>query len=250
MRFCNYLFISSISAILLCFAPSSAFAQNQETNSPRISPPSDPVIIFPEKAIWEIVIQPLERLEFTQSSQISNQQVAKKIVLTKLKNVICKISHHADQTTSIKWQIGEVFYLKPKGQSFWSAYTMDWQSDNLPSNPELMPIPRFAFEGLEWVGQSNFAGQIELEGRLKWVFIPSKKPAAKIFQLKDLENIPQFVLVDAETRLPAYYKSATQIQVYDFTRPFPSDFAPPADLIQEIREGEERRAKIFKVPKG
>jgi len=55
--------------------------------------------------------------------------------------------------------------------------------------------------------------------------------------------------VDASTRLPVRFKSGDVTRIYSFASEAPPMLALPADLAQEIREGKERRAKVFVAPK-
>jgi hypothetical protein len=151
------------------------------------------------------------------------------------------------------WQVDGSCYTKFPGKNFWSAYEK-YAGTQLGSNAAIsMILPESGFRGLDWINKKTYAGKIKTGSGYCLVFVPGGRAtveAGNPDKQKALDLLPTVAYVDAETHLPVMVRVAGETRVFKFAQPPPASIQSlPSDLAEEIRQGDEIRAKRNAAPR-
>ena len=242
LRICHY---SAYFALLALAA--NAVAQ-QAAEKPPI-PPGKLLSPPPEYSQWMVAYSYPQDRSQEENLPALEKSLPRKVITTKTGVILHEETVDVAGGKSDKWQVGTTFYLKPPEQNYWGEYDATWQHNNLPASAALLPVPTKGFQDLDWIGSDTYAGSIKQNGVEHFVFVPSNANNLDVGKPAALNAQPVIAYVDASTRLPVRFKNGSVIRTYAFAPDAPSMLALPADLVREIQEGKERRAKVFVAPK-
>ena len=170
------------------------------------------------------------------------------MTVTRTKDILHEETVSVSGARFEKWQNNGKYYIKSQGQSYWGECDATFLRNNPTSDPKLLPLPTDKFRDLEWVGNQTYAGSLKEQGREYLLFVPADNANVDLADPAKLKTLPVIAYIDAATRLPVVFKNKEVIQQYTFVNA-PTDMqAFPADLAQEIKDGNERRAKVFALP--
>lgn len=241
---CRLAWCLALFASVLC----ARAQQTTDKSKPEI-PSGNLLACVPENSQWVVTFfYPQDRSKDAALPALE-KTLPRKIITTRTCELIHEETCDVSGEKSDKWQVGTTFYLKPPGQKFWGEYDPAWFHNNLPTSPALSPIPLKGFQDLDWISRETFAGSIKQNDKEWFVFIPLNAREVDVAKPADLNAQPVIAYVDASTRLPVRYKNRDVVRSYSFAPESPPRLVLPADLAQEIRDGKERRAKVFAVPK-
>ena len=234
-----------------CFAglalAANAIAQ-QAAETPQI-PTGKLLLPPPEYSQWGVTYSyPQDRFK-DEPLPALEKSLPRRVTTTKTCDILHEETVDVAGVKSDKWQAGTTFYLKPPGQNYWGEYDRAWYHNNLPTSAALQPVPLKGFQDLDWIGRDTYAGSIKQNGAEYFVFVPSNAGSLDVGNPAALHAQPVIAYVDAATRLPVRFKNGDVIRSYAFAPEAPPPLALPADLVREIRDGKERRAKVFVAPK-
>ncbi len=145
------------------------------------------------------------------------------------------------------WHVGALQYLKPHGKPTWFESSPSAGVD--PVSTDYSPLPPNGFRAWDWVGRDSYAGRVALEGGDTFVFVPGGAQRLDLsIPGKAKERIaaqPLVAFVNAETRLPLALRSGSVTQRFVFDPPPNAIQSLPADLLDQIRKGEEARQRLY-----
>ncbi len=170
------------------------------------------------------------------------------ITTTKTGDIIHEVMTSVGGDRLDKWQVGQLCYIKLPGDSYWGEYDRRDVQDNATTDPSRLPVPDSGFRNVDWIESETFSGTIEDAGTSYLLFLPKPVLGETDADISSLQASSTFALINAETRHPYYIKDNGLISTYSFEAP-PNDMQElPGDLLNEIREGKERRAKVLGLP--
>jgi len=175
----------------------------------------------------------------------------RKILTTKTGDVVHEQTQDVSGKVFEKWQDGPKNYIKPPGQTTWGVL---WHrgANNNTSDPNF-PLPENGFRGLDWINATAYAGTIKTEAGAALVFLGLGADYVDLSDPKSakdkLANESTVAYIDFQTRLPSSVKEDDVIRTYTFTTPPSAMQKLPADLTNEIKKGNESRAKLLAAPK-
>ena len=236
------LFLLALIAMCGVLLPAATLhGQNLEP----MEPPADPVLRpVPEFSEW------VERFTYEQEKQggLPNEPtLPRTVTTTQTRGIVHEIIDDISGGKTEKWQSGNTFYLKPLGQTFWGEYDPSFQENNLSPRIQFQIVPQGRFRDLDWIQRANFAGFGKRAGAPVFYFTPL--PINNVHPPASLENLPAVAVVDATTRMPILVRQDGSTRIFTFNEAPAAMQSLPSDLIQEIKEGIERRKKVFAAPK-
>jgi hypothetical protein len=238
--------------VLAATLPLTGHGQERTTTKDAELPSGPPLKPAPPFSSWTVTFSyPQDRptVGTDQPPKSPPPNSERKVATTRTEKIIQEVTVSVSGEEFSKWQIGEMFYVKPPSQSFWGECDERFVIDNPTSDPRMLPVPESGFRNLEWIDKDTFAGRLESAGNEYLIFIPGGGGGAEPHTLATLRTLPRFALVNAKTRLPSYVKDLGHSRTYVFATPPAEMQKLPADLLQEIQEGKERRAQVFRAPK-
>jgi len=232
------LFFFSVAAVLTF--TSTAHAQNEIPDGPLLRP-------APEFSQWTITLSyPDERGKKADDKPpipgLENR--VHQIVTTKTKNIVHEETIDGKGVKSEKWYVGSTQYRKDPGATVWyenSAGTMGKTQQDF----HYTPLPPSGFRDLDWINADAYAGTIAYGKGKCLVFIPGGGSATNAAVVTTL---PTVALIDSETRLPVEVHNGGIIRVFQFADQAPAMQTLPPDLAEEIKKGDEGRARLDQRP--
>lgn len=232
-----------LGALLASEAPGQAPAGDA-----RAGQPAGPALApAPEFARW--VIQPVQPEGGGKPS--AGDRAFRKITVVKTGQIVREEFEEAGGGVYTKWQVGQTLYVKPPDQAAWGEIAPEQRERSPSSDPRSTPLPATGFRGMEWVTWAHCAGELEVGGRRCLAFVPrgASGEAGAEADFAAIRSEPEFLLLDAATRLPRLQKRDGLLWQYDFLEAPASPLRLPPDLEAAIEEGKARRAKVFTPPR-
>ena len=238
--------------ILLGFAALFAFgafpANAQDSNSPSapLEIPADPLLkAAPDFSKWTVnYVYPKQPA--TNCPPLSGDETHR-MTVTKTGNIVSEDVVDGRGCHTETWYVGALQYRKPPGKSNWFE-----SSPTIGANPvstDYSPLPPNGFRAWDWIGRESYAGKVALESGESFVFVPGgaqKLNLSNPGRLKELIAAqPLVAYVNAETRLPVALCSGGVTQRVVFDPPPNAVQTLPADLLDQIRKGEEARRRLY-----
>lgn len=235
---------------LLVSLGNNAWSQENRISSRPSPPPGVLLNVPPEFSQWIVTYSyPQDRPARTDTKPSPlNGDLPRRVTVTKTKDIIHEEIVTVSGAKHDKWQNSGKYYMKPTNQAYWGEYDASFAKDYQISDFKLLPVPSDKFRGLEWVGGKTYAGSLKDQGREYLLFIPTDSTSVNFNDATALKSLPVVAYIDAATRLPIAYKSGDIVQQYIFGNAPAEMQAFPADLSQEIKDGNERHAKVFVAP--
>lgn len=178
----------------------------------------------------------------------SSSNRPRKILVTKTKRII-----HIEQTDmsnrkSDAWFNGSTKYMKdPSGSAWMPLDPVSVAHTGQAVNYD--PLPASGFRGLELVKDSNYAGSIEYGGTTCLVFVLGGYKKVNLQDgakgLKQLDTEEKCVYIGSETRLPVAVRTRGELQSFHFDSQPTAMQTLPADLLAEIKQADEARARLL-----
>ncbi len=147
-----------------------------------------------------------------------------------------------------KWQSGSKYYIKPTGQRYWGECDAKFVKNNPTSDTKFLPLPAEKFRGLEWINGNTYAGSVTEQGTEYLLFVPANNANVDFSNAAEVMAQPVIAYIDATTRLPVVFKNKDIVQQYTFGNAPVEMQSFPADLAVEIKDGDEKHAKVFASP--
>ena len=230
----------------------SASSQQPSTNLRPEPPPGTLLKAAPTYSQWTIAFSyPQDRARQAKDTPLPplEPNLVRKVVTTKTGNMIHEETLSVSGALFDKWQVDSLFYIKPPGQSYWGECDDRYVKNNRTSDTNLAFLPEKGFRDLDWVSGETYVGVVKQNDTVFLLFVPATAGTLDFSNPVKIQAQPIVAYVDAETRLPALFKKGGVIQNYIFSAPPANIQSLPADLAKQIKDGSERRAKLFGAPK-
>jgi len=176
----------------------------------------------------------------------------RKILTTKTGNIIHEETVDVAGNKTDKWQEGSTLYLKPKNQAHWGVSSSAFRHNNPKDDPFENPLPANGFHDLDWITKDTFTGSIQSAQSTLLIFVPMGADKVDLSDPKKsqdhLDSLQEVAYIDAQTRLPVSLRIGKVVRTYTFLPPPSSMLALPPDLQREIKQGEERTARLLRSP--
>lgn len=226
--------------------------QPSPASKPKPPPPSGPLLApAPDFSEWQIAFAYPQDKKDKQKTPVPtplNPELPRTILVTKTQKVIHEQIALVSGKTMSKWQLGQDFYLKPPGQSYWGFYNSTYFKNNPTSDATYMPVPENGFRDLDWVSGETYAGTIQSAAGAYLVFVPENARTIDVSNAKALQAATKIVYVNAQTRLPGTVRLGDVVRTYTFRPPPAAPQSLPADLAAEKKKSDEINARFKAAP--
>ena len=234
----------------------TTFAQQPSDSPVKQSVPDGPLLRpAPSFAQWEITFQYSDDQRKKEQAGAPGAKAAstfdprpRKVVTTKTGAIIHEEVTCVDGKAKHVWFNAGTQYVKHGGQSVWLEADPRKSTSGVSGDPDADPMPPSGFRKLEWVTSNNYAGTIPYAGGNCFVFVPGGESKVDLHdsakQAQLLSSQGTVAYIDAESRMPVAVRSEGETRSFHFN-PTPSAMqALPADLANQIKKGEEGRARL------
>lgn len=170
------------------------------------------------------------------------------MIVTKTRNIIREEIVDGKGQRTETWHVGATQYRKPAGDSTWYEAG---PTDNgfAASDPTYSPMPANGFRGWDWIGKDTYTGTTALDLGTCLVFVPggsTKLNLSNPARIKEqLAAQPVVAYVSEDKRLPVALRMGTMLQRFQFAQPPDAMQTLSPDLNEQIKKGEEGRARLY-----
>jgi len=250
-----------ILVAVLSLSAGNGYSQQNESDVSTFEIPSQPLVrSAPASSQWTITFAYQDDAKKSAVDKPSeppkpvpeNMAVRPRtITTTKTGEIIHEVTLTVGGDKLENWQVHGDYYIKYPGKSFWSAYEKPDPTQPSIGTRVVMGLPDSGFRGLEWISKDTYAGKIKSGVGECFIFVPGGRAMVNVAEpagQKALESLPTIAYIDAETRLPMLVRAGDETRTFKFTSPPTSNQTLPADLADEIKKGDEIRAKRNAAP--
>jgi len=246
--------------LVFVLSATSAFPQTPadstaEASAQKQAPPPGPLLeSAPAFSQWVITFSyPEDRQKSSNSAPLPAYASTRlrTITTTKTKNIVHEEFVDASGRKFDVWHVANKQYRKLFGSKVWLENSAG--EVNNGSATDYMAFPPTGFRDLDWLSDQNYAGTVKYVGRDCLVFVMNAPPGLDLSSANTppdkFESFGMIAFIDLGSRLPVEIQTNGVMRTYQFTDPPPDAVLKlPPDLSEQIKKGEEERARLNQRP--
>ncbi|CAN5720421.1 hypothetical protein BH09VER1_BH09VER1_34650 [soil metagenome] len=237
-----------VGFLLLLTVPRSTSAQGSAPEQ-LVLPEGALLKPAPEFSRWTIDYSyPHDHQDATKGPAVAlDPALPRTTTTTKTKQIIHEETVTVSGKKTESWQRNEDFYTWIPERKLWAAYEKPTQSQIDSGIAVIMTAPKNGFRGLDWIGVKSYVGFLKTKEQTFLVFVPNA-PNFDVNNAKALQAQPNIGYVDGDSRLPIRVTENNVVRTYRFEKIPETMQKIPDDLLAEIKQGDEIRAKFNAAP--